>query len=293
MEDQYFDKIFNDKINQMDMLPLGVKWTPDKGWRTLIKRQHKYKMFAAYAGLGIAALVMLLIGIKLLLNDTPGSKTFITGSKKKELLIDNSSVWLNRNTKLHYPVSLATNSLLWLEGEALFDFSTHSNQPITVRTKNILIFSTGSIFNVKLDTTTNAITITPVAGKLKITNPVIPDFPTVEIVPGRIAYITPTDEVVIVDNDDPNFLAWKTGLLEFKSAPLRYVAKKLEDTYGIKISVNSSIEFCTVSMECRNQPLRSILNNLQKQMNLQVDQEGKDILMSGKNCSIDNPKIKT
>jgi len=72
------------------------------------------------------------------------------GGEYKIRLEDGTTVWLNSETKMRYPVQFSgQNREVWLEGEAYFKVAKNEKQPFVVKTENMDVRVLGTEFNLK------------------------------------------------------------------------------------------------------------------------------------------------
>jgi len=72
------------------------------------------------------------------------------GSRSLIILSDSTTIWLNSDTRLRYPIDYGfTNRTVYLEGEAFFKVSPNADLPFQVNTSEIKVIALGTAFNVK------------------------------------------------------------------------------------------------------------------------------------------------
>ena len=86
-------------------------------------------------------------------------------------------------------------------------------------------------------------------------------------------------------NNDPNFIAWKTKILQFDKVNLTEVIKKIEEVYEVKITLKKSeIEQCALTARFDNQTIEQIMQTLSLTLNLQIEKDGKIYQLDGSGC---------
>ena len=91
------------------------------------------------------------------------------GGEYKLVLEDGSRVYLNSNTKLHFPLVFAGEKrVVHLEGEAYFEVAFDSLKPFIVMTGGMEVQVLGTKFNIKAYTDDQAIFTTLVSGSVQI-----------------------------------------------------------------------------------------------------------------------------
>lgn len=107
----------------------------------------------------IAASVVILLGLWMLLKPAASPVTrqlavradqALKAPKKKILLPDGSTVWLNAGSKLEYPEQFdKKDRIVTLEGEAFFDIVKDAHRPFLVKTAEFSIRVLGTSFDVR------------------------------------------------------------------------------------------------------------------------------------------------
>jgi len=129
----------------------------------------------------IAAVAIILFGIGHLIFSRP-EEPFITekakceiisprGSKTQVILPDNSTVWLNSESKLEYNNEYGIASReVFLEGEGFFEVKTNPEQVFVVNTACLRIKALGTTFNVKSYPSDNMVETTLIEGMVDLEN---------------------------------------------------------------------------------------------------------------------------
>jgi len=215
----------------------------------------------------------------------PSTEQLVAGnSVVSATLPDGTTVTLNHNSILKYPKIFPSNiRTIKLQGDAYFDVTHDLSKPFVIKTKNIQVevMGTSLYINAKIDQ------------------------PTVDVVveTGNVAIIGDNDEKLLLTagekgifekwnhtltkevNNDPNFIAWKTGILVFENESLVNVIDKINQTYHSNITIdNPDIYRCRLTATFEEQPLNIILQDLQETFDLIIEQGDGKILISGNGC---------
>ncbi len=151
----------------------------------------------------------------------------MAGRTDSVLLADGTMVWLNRNSKLFYPEKFkGKNRTVKLEGEAFFEVAKNASQPFIIETNHSEVTVLGTSFNVDADTMSTAVQVS--TGKVKVKSTHL-DFET-ELLPSEMALVT-ADGLEKTLINDPNYLAWKTGIFIFDNTSLNQVVEDLNRYY--------------------------------------------------------------
>jgi len=160
--------------------------------------------------------------------------------KKEVVLPDSSHIWLNASSKLRYGAKFAKKERkVFLEGEAYFEVAKNPSRPFIIEAGNSLTTVLGTAFNLRARKGESTVVVTVSEGKVAFTGKKMTK--QVKLLPGDIGILdVEKKQVEQVKNQDPNFVAWKTGKLIFKNTPLSQVASKLTDFYGRNVMVEDA-----------------------------------------------------
>jgi transmembrane sensor len=291
MEEENMDNIFREKLKDKDTIPVQAKWDKDSGWKALEKHlplvvssHRNWRKVAA-----IAAVIVLSFCCGYFIQRIMSSKTTFSGeadnSIKKITLPGGCSCTLAPYSKIQF-TQAKTKSIpdtLCIEGEAYIESPV--NRILVVKAKNSLTTCRGAIMNIRANSSEKATVISTISGEVKA-----------RCSDNRFTSLTvaPSEQFTILEsgilsfkseNNDPNFLAWKTGTLTFNNMPLEYAVKILEDYYGVCISIEKEeIKYCRITSQFKNLSLKEVLHNLESSLNVKVQQKGLMYLLEGKGC---------
>lgn len=162
----------------------------------------------------------------------PGSRTQIT-------LPDQSVVWLNSGAELRYANDLGRKSRdVFFTGECYFEVSKNSRIPFVVHSSNLNVKVFGTSFNVREDNRGQTF-VSLIEGKVQVQNK--SGEPLVMLAPGeQFIAVGGSGKVRNVDNIE-SLIAWKNGVLIFENKLFGEVVSSLENWYGVKFQVDSSM----------------------------------------------------
>jgi len=139
-------------------------------------------------------------------------------------LPDNTSVWLNADTKLQYPTNYNKKErTITLNGEAYFEVKHNEAKPFTVLANEQAIEDIGTSFNVKAYSQEGAVKTTLLEGAVKINH-------SVSLKPGEQF----SNNKTIKANLD-EVMAWKNGSFYLDGLQLGAVAQELGRWYDVEI----------------------------------------------------------
>jgi ferric-dicitrate binding protein FerR (iron transport regulator) len=196
------------------------------------------------------------------------------GNNQSLTLPDRSMVLLRKGSTLKYLKSFNKKERsVQLTGEAFFQVQHDASQPFVITTDNSAIKVLGTSFLVNSRKTEDEIVV--VTGKVNVKD---------KNQPGNQVILN-TGQRVVLQKDhfyenqvtDSNFMAWKTGLLDFKLTPLQKVLQDISHYYGIQVVVAPGDEAATESLKVtvrfENQPLEQALEEIKLITGLGIKKE--------------------
>jgi len=215
-------------------------------------------------------------------NEVVENNTLTTeqGNEFRVTFEDGTTVHLNYNTELRYPVKFSqTKRIVYLKGEAYFKIAKDS-RPFYVITAQGTIKQYGTEFNVN--------TFTPERTEVALVNGsigIIPKEGTQEqlIKPGQLAHIEhKSNNISIYDVDLTPYIAWNEGRLIFENRTLENIVGILEHWYNVDISFGTPelSQLCFTGNMDRYATITPILKAIARTTNLQIKIEGREILIT-------------
>ena len=290
-QNEQIDNLFKQTIEAPDKIPFLTKWNSTEGWNAY---QNKYFSMFAYRRkqLMIAACISFLIiaGTLFLLlhNKQTRELCSFNGSDRlvKEVFLKGGHhCYLAPDTKIQYCRNIKLNQAdtLYLEGEGYFE--TSEIKKLVIIAKNTVTNCTHSKVDIKSNKSSKSTTITPVTGQV-ISRCTDNNFPEIVIAPNEKCLIYEGGIYAAKEiNDDPNFLAWKTGTLSFNNIPLSYAIRTIEDYYGVKIEVQSDeIKYCRMTSEFENTKIEDVLKFIQDSYKTKIKKTDNAIVLEEGIC---------
>ncbi len=164
--------------------------------------------------------------------------TLLTDERKSQFTMeDGSVVTLNKNSRLHYTDKYGEGKRdVTLEGEAYFEVNKDSGKPFRVELNGASIIVLGTHFNIKAEVGADAITATLVEGSIRFES----EKQHVVMTPNQQLTFSRSSNTIDVKQVDPDqYIAWKYGLLKYKSLPLVDIVKELQRVYKVDIVVEN------------------------------------------------------
>jgi ferric-dicitrate binding protein FerR (iron transport regulator) len=184
-------------------------------------------------------------------------------------LPDGSQIVLRKGATLYYPKAFsgATREVT-LTGEAWFEVQHNASHPFRIQTKRATMEVLGTTFSI--NTTSAQDELIVATGKVLFTNKAA----TAEkhiVYPNQYGVLTQKG-FAIQPLHDPNFLAWKTGILKFSNTPIDQVAATLSNYYGLPVQTDSLLMKLpvtpTITATFNKQSVDSVLDEIKLLVNI-------------------------
>jgi ferric-dicitrate binding protein FerR (iron transport regulator) len=228
-----------------------------------------------------AATILLIIGIGTgafftyqQLNHSAQTVTVDTPSdirNKKVVLPDGSLVYLNYNSKLHYPQQFkASMRQVTVNGEVFFDVENNTARPFVINANNAQIEVLGTSFNVNTNLPDNKVEVLVQSGRVKVARKNKQDEHL--IIKAGFKGVVGENMLKKEKHDDLNYLAWTTGRLVFKGQELEQVTNTLMRTYNVRINIkDSKIKNYKITTNFTNESIDTVLDVIATTFNLNIN----------------------
>ncbi|HSG67148.1 MAG TPA: FecR domain-containing protein [Bacteroidales bacterium] len=267
----------------------------DEEWHALsgmvdLDQDSKVRQLTPVAGknfLRVAAILLLFIIPSVLyfwFFMQPGNNVLIaSGESIESTLPDGTQVALNTGSTLKYPSKFEGDQRkVSLKGEAYFDVTHNKEKPFVIDAGDMQIRVLGTTFYVNTLSHDNSMEVVLMSGSVKLS------YAGKEMLlePGEKAVVLKSHkEIVKQQSDDPNLLAWKTGILRFNDTPLFEIVETLKKVYQREIHIiNPEVSGCRITATFEKQSLEAVLLVLQSTININVRPNGEVIEISGQAC---------
>lgn len=208
------------------------------------------------------------------------------GDKIHIKLTESNDVWLNSKSSIRYPANFTgTNRYIEIRGEAFFRLQSRDYHPVIIKCNGTDIIGTTAEFNAKTDTATHITEITVQSGWIALSDPMWNNEQIV-LEEGFKGTVDERLPLLIEQNRNPNYQAWKTGKLIFHKAPLIAVAETLSDVYDVDIQINGEVKYCFVTSTYDNKNIEIILDDIKRQFQTSISRESDQIIINGNNCNM-------
>lgn len=288
-------KLWNETKTKQNMIEVNT----DSAWEKLknrIENTSKHSNRKLYMiALRVAAVIIIAAGLSFIIVKSfvnprdPSNRQLTIRSEPDRMmqttLPDGSVVYIKANSVISYEYQESGIRELALKGEAFFDIAHDPYKPFIVSSGQAFVKVTGTSFSVRTDNTNNAVDVYVESGLVSLTNKQRED-QSVLIEPGYVGILTPNG-IEKKLNENVNYLAWKTGRLEFRETNLSKVIDDLNQTYGTNIILDKQeIGECNFTGTfLDHQPVDTVLKVLKTAFNLDIKRMRSDIILSGEGCN--------
>jgi len=160
----------------------------------------------------------------------------VTANDQKNVVIDlpdGSKIFLNRNSEFNYRGNFGKhNRDVKLTGEAFFEISADASKPFIIDAGNAKVKVIGTSFNVITKNSESAVEVFVKTGKVILSD--ISGSHSLALEPGFVGKMDAKTQGKTINNN-PNYLAWNTGLLVYTGQKLDVVFKDLKRVYNMDI----------------------------------------------------------
>lgn len=282
-------------------------YEPDvkQGWRNVYEKIHdvpaKKKSIEVFIArtlkaAGIVFILALIVFISYRITDSylfyrSGTTTYVSGNKIKQIiLVDGTEVWLNSFSELKASQKFNNRKRkVKLSGEAFFDVQEVPGKIFEIITDNTVTKVLGTSLNIRSYNNENHTVITVNSGKVAF---------RIKNIQKEIIYITAGDKAVYnnkskkiikTTNNDPNYMSWKTGKLEFRSSPLPNILRSLSRHYHINFTAdNDKIKDYLYTGSFQDKSLEQTLEILELTLNIKFYKSGNNIQVAVENNTPSN-----
>ena len=231
------------------------KYPTENAWEKVQQKIHhrshshtlKVSRLIAHPLMRIAAAVLIaaLLSVSVYYWGASGRMVELSVAKqavKTVALPDGTLVSLNSNTHLKYPKQFANHTReVTIEGEGFFEVTPNKEKPFIIHAGNAQIKVIGTSFNVNAYPNEKLIEVIVKTGKVRVINKAAEAKQSQELIlnPGDKGTMENSGNALLkTTNENPNFLAWKTHELNFRSTSLGEVISNLEKVYKVTIRLD-------------------------------------------------------
>lgn len=247
-----------------------------------VQETKQFRLFPAiwrYA----AALLLLAAATFLILRQGPVEMLEVTASNEPLMveLPDGSQVWLNEQATLRYPERFdQERRQVELTGEAFFEVTHNPAKPFSVLADNTETRVLGTSFNLK-EQAGSRLELILVTGKVRFSR--LDDWEI--LAPGEKLTVNEQGELSKTQNDEANFMAWRTRKLVFDSTALHKVVEDVNRLYDANLSIASeAIRDCPLTTTFNNDSLDDVLATIRILFDATVEKTEDGYTITGAGC---------
>jgi len=176
-------------------------------------------------------------------------------------LADGSKVWLNSHSSIKYPKTFKAKREVYLEGEAYFEVVHDAKHTFVVHAGKTQTKVLGTKFNIKASSADSAIAISLIEGNVSFG---LKSSDDIFLNPGQQGiYDIKRGSLVKEQNNNPNFMAWKTRMFYFDQLSLHNVFETLSEIYDFKYQFdNDTIKMKVLTANFYQRPLDEIMQTI-------------------------------
>lgn len=199
-----------------------------------------------YVVSGIAAVLLIFFGLYILLPRAVETEMIThevqTRTDDPFRLADGTAVFFKGPAKLLYPENFGKNNRhVRLMGDAYFEVAKKNENPFIIELEEISVHVLGTSFYVSQSMETNSVEVSVLSGKVELKALSEPIKSLVLSKNERGLFHTEKQDFTKEKITDLNFMAWKTGRLEFDQTNLQTVIESLKETYQIQIHTRNNL----------------------------------------------------
>ncbi len=206
------------------------------------------------------------------------------------LLPDGSTVALNKASTLFYKKQfLADTREVKLIGEAFFQVKRNPNKPLIVNVNDAVVKVLGTSFNIDATDSLGHILVTVNSGRVMFHQKADTSNCVYLLKGDRGVFSSYEQTIIKSENEDENYLAWKTGILLFKNNTLPEVCEVLNKYYDTNIIIDQP-DLVEKQLTARydNLPLSEVLELLHLALDIQYIKKDDSIRLGVNHKSILN-----
>ena len=212
-------------------------------------------------------------------NEVYNTITIPRGGEYKLVLADGTTVWLNSDSYIRFPVTFSGDKRqVELRGEAYFEVAKNMEKPFIVRINDYDICVTGTQFNVR-DYSNESVVTTLVEGSIQLER----GKQIQKLVPGQQALLV-NGRWIIKEVDVTDFIGWREGAFNFKEVCLENIINELARWYDFDVYYqNAEVKnYHFTAWFRRNASIEEVIEVLEKTKKIQMRLDGKTLIVQKK-----------
>lgn len=225
-----------------------------------------------------AAVLVLAVSLLFVLNRNTADTNYVEKS-----LSDGSVVSLQGDSKLEVLNFNKDIREVKVYGKAYFDIERDESRPFIIHTENAIVKVLGTSFVVDSEgTKTEVLVESGIVELLKAGNNDV----SVKLTKGEMGLVDNNNTGIIKrNNDDLNYLAWKTKIITFNQSSMAEVEEVFEEVYGIEMKFdNPDFKNCKITAKFNKKKAKDAIEIIARTFNVQYEYSNKEAVLKGKGC---------
>ncbi len=197
-------------------------------------------------------------------------------------LPDGSEVTLHKGSTLTVSADFQEDARdVSLSGEAFFLVEA-SESPFTVSLGESTVRVVGTSFNIRNFEGEPQTEVVVATGKVRFASILTGE--SIDLSPGDKGSLQADGQIIKIQNNDVNYLAWMTRSIVFEDSPLPDAIEVLNRVYQVNIRFEIPPPDCIVTVTFEDQTLEALLTVLSETMDLTLEYKNDDIVITGAAC---------
>ncbi|WP_436516451.1 FecR family protein [Ekhidna sp. To15] len=226
-----------------------------------------------------AAVLVLAISLLFILNQNGASGTL------NESLADGSKIALHENSSLEIINFNENIREVRVTGKAYFDIERDETRPFIIHTDNAKVQVLGTSFLV--DTYGSKTEVSVESGVVELSKNLNGSSEvSVKLVKGETGLVTNMNAGIIKkNNNNLNYLAWKTKVIAFNESSMQEVKQVIEDVYGIDITFeNPAFLECKLTAKFNKKKPKDAIEIIARTFGIEYEYSNGKAVLKGKGC---------
>lgn len=252
-----------------------------------IKPVRQPVVFSLYRVAAVLIIALLTTFVAIQVNRSLKYHKVVTKLETKEILLpDGTSVSLNAYSTFKYPKKFREDTRkVILSGEAFFVVKPDKARLFSIQAEEIQINVLGTSFNVNAYKQNETIEVIVATGKVSLSSTADTKNKIIIGAGSTGLYFQSEEKLTTKQNENINYLAWKTKILKFVNQRLPDVVQTINKVYHTNLVItNPAVLDCRITTTFDNQSVEAILNVLKQTLDLEIKESEGTIEISGEGC---------
>lgn len=190
------------------------------------------------------------------------------GERKDLVLPDSTVIALSGQSEIRYDRKAYGKEVrkVTMKGRAFFEVRHDEARPFSVQAGPAEVRVLGTSFQVKEDA--SAVRVDVATGKIAFR---VGKENQIQLTAGMSAqYAMETNEMTVLEEQDVNYLSWKTGKLRFNNTPVEQVMEDLSDYYQIPVRSRTMLRGERLTANFDRMPLEEVLQIINQTLDIRL-----------------------